>query len=83
MPLHPYLIFNGNARDAALFYADVFGTGEPQFMTYGSVHSDEIPSEAANLIMHTNLDIAGGKLMISDEYPVNHLNKGIISPSPT
>lgn len=69
MALNPYLIFNGNAREAALYYAQVFGLPEPQLMTFGSVHSDEIPPEAANLIMHTYLDIAGGKLMISDTFP--------------
>jgi len=69
MALHPYLIFNGNAREAALFYAQVFGTAEPQFLTYGSMHSEDIPKEAHDLIMHTYLDIAGGKLMMSDDFP--------------
>ncbi|MFD0673180.1 VOC family protein [Cohnella sp. GCM10027633] len=69
MALNPYLIFNGEAREAALYYAQAFGLAEPHLMTYGSVHSDEIPSEASNLIMHTYLDIASGKLMISDNFP--------------
>jgi len=69
MALNPYLIFNGDAREAALYYADVFGLEQPQLMTYGDAHSEHMPSGAENLIMHTYLDIAGGKLMISDNYP--------------
>lgn len=76
MALNPYLIFNGNAREAALFYAQVFGTEEPQFMTYGSVHGKDIPEEAKDLIMHTYLEIAGGKLMISDTYPGSPFQEG-------
>lgn len=69
MALHPYLIFNGNAREAALFYADVFGLDEPQILTFGSAHGDELPPGAADLVMHTFLEIAGSKLMFSDTYP--------------
>lgn len=69
MALNPYLIFDGNAREAALYYAQIFGLEEPQFMTYGSAHDEGIPVEATDLIMHTYLEIAGGKLMISDNFP--------------
>jgi Uncharacterized protein conserved in bacteria len=76
MALNPYLIFNGNAREAALYYAQVFGTAEPQILTYGSMHSDHIPEEANDLVMHTNLEIAGSKLMISDEFPGRPFQQG-------
>jgi PhnB protein len=76
MALHPYLIFDGNAREAALFYAQVFGLDEPQIMTYGSMHSEYMPPGAENLVMHTYLDIAGGKLMISDNYPGGPYQQG-------
>lgn len=33
MALEVYLIFDGNTREAAEFYADVFETERPQFMT--------------------------------------------------
>lgn len=69
MALNPYLIFDGNAREAALYYAQVFGLEEPNLMTFGSIHGNELPPGAENLIMHTNLEIAGGKLMISDNFP--------------
>lgn len=70
LALNPYLIFDGNAREAALYYAEVFGLPEPQLMTFGSIHgAGELPPGSENLIMHTNLEIAGGKLMISDNFP--------------
>jgi PhnB protein len=76
VPLNPYLFFNGNAREAALYYAQVFGTEEPQLMTFGSVHSEGIPEEAKDLIMHTYVEIAGTKLMISDAYPGEPYQQG-------
>lgn len=70
MALNPYLIFDGNAREAALYYAQAFGLEEPNLMTFGSIHQPEhLPPGSENLIMHTYLDIAGGKLMISDNFP--------------
>lgn len=69
MALNPYLIFDGKAREAALYYAQVFGLAEPQLMTYGSMHSEHLPPGAEDLIMHTYLEIAGNKLMISDNFP--------------
>jgi len=76
LALNPYLIFDGNAREAALYYAQVFGLEEPQIMTYGSVHAEGLPPDAENLVMHTSLDIAGGKLMISDNYPDSPYQQG-------
>jgi len=76
LALNPYLIFDGNAREAALYYAEVFGLPEPQLMTFGSVHSEHLPPGTENLIMHTNLDIAGGKLMISDNIPGTSFQQG-------
>lgn len=35
MPIHPYLNFNGNCRDAVNFYADVFNRAAPDIMTFG------------------------------------------------
>lgn len=70
MSLNPYLVFDGNTREVVQFYAKVFGTEEPTFMTFGSVHAEEeLPPGAKDLIMHTNLEIAGSKLMFSDNFP--------------
>jgi len=76
LALYPYLFFNGNAREAALFYAKAFGAPEPQILTYGSGHADEIPAEAKDLVMHTYIEIGGSKLMISDDYPGSPYQQG-------
>lgn len=70
MAINPYLFFHGNCREAVLYYAEVFSTQEPRFMTYGeSPVSQELPDEDRNLIMHTNLTIAGSLVMFSDVMP--------------
>ena len=38
MAVDVYLVFNGNCREAVEFYADVFNTEKPQFMTFGESH---------------------------------------------
>ncbi|MFD2114217.1 VOC family protein [Paenibacillus yanchengensis] len=69
MALNPYLIFDGNTREVVLYYAQVFGLEEPNMMTFGSVHNDQLAPGSEDLIMHTFLEIAGTKLMFSDNYP--------------
>ena len=72
MPVEAYLIFDGNCREAVLFYKDVFNTHEPKFMTFGDVpdSGEGMPTaEAKDLIMHTRLVINGSTVMFSDNYP--------------
>jgi PhnB protein len=74
--LNPYLIFNGNTREVVLYYAQVFGLEEPQLLTFGSMNSEHLPPGAENLIMHTFLEIAGSKLMFSDNFPGSPYEQG-------
>ncbi|GEB34929.1 VOC family protein [Brevibacillus parabrevis] len=72
MPIHAYLNFNGNCREAVLFYAQVFGTETPQIMTFGDTPPDpnfQMPEEAKNRVMHTHLVLAGSRVMFSDVFP--------------
>ena len=72
MAIEVYLNFNGNCREAAEFYAEVFKTEKPHIMTFGDAPKDpnfEIPEEAKNLVMHTRLDILGSRVMFSDTWP--------------
>ena len=67
-----YLNFNGNCREAAEFYADVFKTEKPQIMTFGEAPKDpnyELPEEAKDLVLHTRLNIGGSNVMFSDTFP--------------
>ncbi|MBW7474055.1 VOC family protein [Paenibacillus oenotherae] len=72
MSVDVYLNFNGNCREAVLFYAEVFGTEEPKFMTFGDTPPSPeypLPEEAKSLIMHTRLVISGSNVMFSDVFP--------------
>ena len=72
MAVDVYLNFNGNCREAAEFYAEVFNTEKPDIMTFGeSPQSPEykLPEEAKDLVMHTRLNINGSNVMFSDTFP--------------
>lgn len=72
MAIEVYLIFDGNCREAVNFYAEVFKTEAPQIMTFGDGPENPdypIPEEAKNLVMHTNINVAGSRLMFSDNWP--------------
>ncbi|PPA71729.1 VOC family protein [Jeotgalibacillus proteolyticus] len=72
MPIHAYLTFNGNCREAVQFYADVFDTETNYIMTMGEMpENPEYPltDEAKNLVMHTHLLIDGSNIMFSDTFP--------------
>lgn len=72
MPVGIYVYFNGNCREAVEFYAQVFATEKPKIMAFGDAPPNPnmtIPEGAKNLIMHTELDIDGSKVMFSDTYP--------------
>lgn len=72
MAVDVYLNFNGNCREAAEFYAEVFKTEKPQIMTFGEApqHPDfTLPEEAKDLVMHTRLNINGSNVMFSDTFP--------------
>ncbi|MBU7592962.1 VOC family protein [Metabacillus halosaccharovorans] len=76
MAVNPYLIFDGNTREVVQYYAKVFELEEPQFMTFGSMHSEHLPPGTEDLIMHTYIEITGTKLMFSDNFPGTPYNVG-------
>ncbi len=72
MAIDVYINFNGNCREAVEFYAQVFGTEQPQIMTFGETPPNPefaLPEEAKNLVMHTRLNIQGSTVMFSDVFP--------------
>ncbi|MEI4769549.1 VOC family protein [Psychrobacillus sp. FJAT-51614] len=72
MAVDVYLNFNGNCREAAEFYAEVFKTEKPQIMTFGEAPPSPdytLPEEAKDLVMHTRLNISGSNVMFSDVFP--------------
>lgn len=72
LAVETYLIFDGNCREAVEFYAKVFGTEEPQIMSFGDSPQDPnytLPEEAKDRVMHARLNIAGSNVMFSDTFP--------------
>ncbi|MBR2569504.1 MAG: VOC family protein [Paenibacillus sp.] len=72
MAVNVYLNFNGNCREAVLFYADVFGTEKPHIMTFGEQPPNPeypLPEEAKDLVMHARLMISDSNVMFSDTFP--------------
>jgi PhnB protein len=64
----PYLIFNGNCREAMKFYEKCLG-GQLHMMQFSESPEGKIPKEAENKIMHARLTKGTAILMASDNMP--------------
>jgi PhnB protein len=64
--LNPYLNFNGDARQALEFYAEVFG-GDPTLSTFGQLGDPDAPG--ADLIMHGQLETPAGYTIMGADVP--------------
>jgi PhnB protein len=79
MGVAPYVNFNGSCREAVEFYAKVFGTAAPRFMTFGEAPPNPaFPMDEATkkLIMHAEINVMGTALMFSDVPPGMNFVKG-------
>lgn len=79
MAVNVYLTFDGNCREAVEYYAQVFNTEQPKFMTFGESPQNPdypLPEAAKDLIMHTRLIISGSNVMFSDAFPGMSITKG-------
>ncbi|MGR3503587.1 VOC family protein [Pseudaestuariivita sp.] len=68
MKLHPYLTFDGNAREALDYYAATFGTEVRDVMTFGDIPGDEpwVDETNKHRIANASVDLAGVTVMASD-----------------
>jgi PhnB protein len=64
--LNPYLMFDGNAREALEFYKDVFG-GDLRISTFGEFGDPNAPE--ANLVMHAQLESTDGFVLMASDTP--------------
>jgi len=70
-----YLNFLRDTEKAFNFYKEIFGTEltEPGFMRYGDIPVHEgmipIPEDEKNLIMHVELPILGGHVLMGTDVP--------------
>lgn len=72
MALQLFINFDGNCREAVGFYAKVFKTEAPKFMTYGEAPPDPemvLDETEKKLIMYTDLNILGTTVMFCDNPP--------------
>jgi PhnB protein len=72
MPVQAYINFNGNAREAIDFYAEVFGGNKPKVMLFGDMPPNPAfpqTDETKKLVMNATLKIAGSTVMFSDVPP--------------
>ena len=65
--LNPYLMFDGNCKEAMEFYRGILG-GEAEYHTYASMPGD-VPDEHKERVMHVSLRVDGFTLMASDTLP--------------
>jgi PhnB protein len=66
----PYLVFNGNCKDAMDFYRSVFPCGEPNVLNYGDYmpEGSKTPPELLRTwIMHGEMTICGTNVWFADE----------------
>jgi PhnB protein len=63
--LSPYLMFNGNAREALTFYHSIFG-GELSVQTYGEAMPGGTPPEMKDRVIHATMQNGALSFMASD-----------------
>jgi len=77
--LNPYLIFDGNAKEAVSFYEKALGGKVLGIMTYGDMPEDPdhpMPEETKSRVMHAHLKVGDADLMFSDTYPGEPYQRG-------
>ncbi|QVY62213.1 VOC family protein [Cytobacillus gottheilii] len=70
--MYPYIVLNGNGKEAIKFYEEALGAVTESVTTFGDSHADpdfQIPEEAKNRIMNAQLKIGKVELMLSDTFP--------------
>ncbi len=80
MKLSSYLIFNGQAKEAANFYADVLGGKIEGLYRYSCMPAGpempEVPDDFKEKILHGSIIFPGGSLSIADTLPTDPRNFG-------
>ena len=67
-----YLNLNGNAAEAAAYYARVFEAPDPYVMPFSQIPQGEqenAPDNWKDLVMHANVKTFAGDIMLSDNPP--------------
>lgn len=70
--IHPYLVFNGNGKDAIAFYEDALDAKVLSVKTFGQMPDNPqfpMADEVKELVMNAHLKIGETDLMLSDTFP--------------
>lgn len=67
--VNPYINLDGSAALALEFYAAALDGKAEGVMKFGDAPGMNIPEEQKNRIMHSELRVSGGVIMISDSMP--------------
>lgn len=70
--LIPYLVLDGNAREAIGFYEKVFKAEVLGIITFGDMPANPeypLPEEAKDLVSHATIKIGESEMMFSDNFP--------------
>lgn len=67
MNVMPYISFESNAREALAFYQTIFG-GTVTITTFGE-YDDSLGPDAANLVMHGELDADANLIFFASDTP--------------
>ncbi len=71
MKITPYLVFNGNCREAITYYEEVLDAKVSFLQTFAKTPEAAfpLPDDLKNLIFHAILDVSGESIMLSDNPP--------------
>lgn len=71
----PYLMFDGQAKEALAFYEDIFQAEIADLQTYGEADFPT-PEEADDLVLHAKIKKDHLLIMVSDTFPGKPLAAG-------
>jgi PhnB protein len=77
--LTPYLMMNGNAKEAIQFYEKTLGAQVLFMQSFGEMPADPnfpLPEEAKNRVSHAMVKIGESDLMFSDSFPGQDRQRG-------
>lgn len=74
--LHPYLHFNGEAQAAVDHYQQALGASVVNLLRYHQVPGMKVPVGEEQRVMHAELKIGAGLLMLSDAMPGTTMTVG-------
>lgn len=77
--LIPYLVMNGNAKEAIQFYENALDAKVLGILTFGEMPENPefpLPDDAKERVAHATLKVGESELMFSDTFPGQHHQSG-------